>query len=114
MEGPLSVLIRDNTHNSALVRLSLKADQLTFSYSRTPLHIAIPFSEPQIFDLGSNRPTITMSGIIDTEGGDPSNTTGHTTGTSDYAFKGMSSDSLTGPDGSGGTNSKTYYETIRF
>ena len=109
MEGPLSVLLRDNTHNSATVRLALKADQLSFSYSRTPLHIAIPFSEPQIFDIGTNRPTINMSGVIDTEGGDVSNTTGHTSGTSDYAFKGMASDDLVGPDGSGGTNTKTYY-----
>lgn len=102
MEAPLSVLLRNNTHASASVRLALKVDQLTLAYARTPIHIAIPFSEPEIFDLGSTRPTITMSGLVDAVGGDQSNTSSGTDDVSGntYAFKGM--ESLT-------IGSQTYY-----
>ena len=102
MEAPLSVLLRNNTHASASVRLALKVAQLTLAYARTPIHIAIPFSEPEIFDLGSTRPTITMSGLVDAVGGDQSNTSSGTDDVSGntYAFKGM--ESLT-------IGSQTYY-----
>mgnify|MGYP003111996730 FL=1 len=101
MEANLSVFLRDNTHNDATWRLLLKADQFSISYSRTPIHIAIPYSEPEIFDLGATRPSITISGVIDTIGGDTSNTTSN--------FWGMASETIVGPNGSGGTNSKVYY-----
>ena len=101
MDANLNVFLRDNTHNDASWRLLLKADQFTQAFSRTPIHIAIPYSEPEIFDLGATRPTITVSGIIDTIGGDTSNTTSN--------FWGMANETVVGPDGSGGTNSKVYY-----
>ena len=71
----LAVLLRDNTNAGATTRLALKVDQVSLSYSRTPIHIAIPFSEPQIFDLGTTRPSITLSGVIDNIGMDTTNTT---------------------------------------
>lgn len=101
MDAGLNVFLRDNTHNDASWRLLLKADQFTQSFARTPIHIAIPYSEPEIFDLGATRPSITVSGVMDTIGGDATNTTSN--------FWGMSSETITGPNGSGGTNDKVYY-----
>ena len=101
MEGQVSVFLRDNTHNDATWRLLLKVDQLSVSYSKTPIHIAIPYSEPEIFDLGATRPTVTISGIVDNIGGDSS--------TSTTNFWGMAAETITGPNGSGGTNDKVYY-----
>ena len=101
MDGGLSVFLRDNTHNDATWRLLLKVDQLAISYARTPIHIAIPYSEPEIFDLGATRPSITISGVIDTIGGDTTNSTSN--------FWGMASETIVGPNGSGGTTSKVYY-----
>ena len=75
MEAALDVFLRDNTHNDATWRLLLKVDQLSISYSKTPIHIAIPYSEPEIFDLGATRPSITISGVIDTVGGDTTTST---------------------------------------
>jgi len=101
MDAGLNVFLRDNTHNDATWRLLLKADQFSISYSRTPIHIAIPYSEPEIFDLGQTRPSLTISGVVDTIGGDSTNTTSN--------FWGMASETITGPNGSGGTNDKVYY-----
>tara|TARA_R100001129_G_C5229467_1_gene222118 strand:- start:236 stop:775 length:540 start_codon:yes stop_codon:yes gene_type:complete len=83
MADELSVFLRDNTHTSASVRLALKADQLALSFSRTPIHIALPRSNPEIFDLGTTRPAITISGLVDNIGLDTTNTSAAT------AFKGM-------------------------
>ncbi len=82
MADELSVFLRDNTHASASVRLALKADQLALSFSRTPIHIALPRSNPEIFDLGTTRPAITISGLVDNIGLD-------TTNTDSTTFKGM-------------------------
>lgn len=75
MAAELAVLLRDKDNSGATTRLALKVDQLSLAYSRTPIHIAIPFSEPQIFDLGTTRPTMTLSGVIDNIGMDTTNTT---------------------------------------
>ena len=82
MADELSVLLRDNAHALANVRLALKVDQLALSFSRTPIHIALPRSNPEIFDLGSTRPSITISGLVDNIGQDLTNTDSTT-------FKGM-------------------------
>jgi len=82
MADELSVFLRDNTHASASVRLALKVDQLALSFSRTPIHIALPRSNPEIFDLGTTRPAITISGLVDNIGQD-------TTNTDSTTFKGM-------------------------
>ena len=82
MADELSVFLRDNTHASAYNRFALKADQLSLSFSRTPIHIALPRSNPEIFDLGTTRPAITISGLVDNIGQD-------TTNTDSTVFKGM-------------------------
>ena len=71
----LAVLLRDDTNADAAVRLALKAEQVSISVSRTPIQIAVPSASPIIFDLGSSRPSITISGIVENVGGDTTNTT---------------------------------------
>ena len=71
----LSVLLRDGTNSGATDRLALKVEQLSLSYGRQPIQIAIPGASPVIIDLGQSRPTITISGIMDNIGEDLSNTT---------------------------------------
>ena len=87
MDAPLSVLLRDGTHTTptvaeaeaglviATTRLALKAEQFSISYARTPMVTATAGSHPILLDLGINRPSITVSGIIDNIGGDSTNTT---------------------------------------
>ena len=82
MADELSVFLRSDTHTGAVIRLALKVDQLALSFSRTPIHIALPRSNPEIFDLGTTRPAITISGLVDNIGQD-------TTNTDAVAFKGM-------------------------
>ena len=92
MDSPLAVLLRDGSHANATTRLALKVEQLSISISKTPIQIPIPRSTPQILDLGISRPSITISGIVDNVGGDPSN--------SDSGFQDMEKMSV---------NSQTYY-----
>ena len=73
MESPLSVLLRDGTHAGATIRLALKAEQVSISITKTPIVIPVARSTPTILDLGISRPAITISGLVDTVGGDESN-----------------------------------------
>jgi len=83
----LSVLLRNGPHSGrvdsatgdveagmdTVVRLALKAEQVSVSIARNPIHVATPQTEGLLVDLGINRTTITVSGIIETVGGDPTN-----------------------------------------
>jgi hypothetical protein len=71
MDSKLAVLLRDGTHAGASTRLALKAEQLSISISRTPIQIPVPGGQPELIDLGFNRPSITISGIVDNVGGNP-------------------------------------------
>ena len=88
MESPLSVLLRDGTHAGATIRLALKAEQVSISIAKTPIVIPVARSTPTILDLGIARPAITISGIIDTIGGDPN--------TDDNQFNSMESMTISG------------------
>tara|TARA_R110000824_G_scaffold272789_2_gene461324 strand:- start:97 stop:615 length:519 start_codon:yes stop_codon:yes gene_type:complete len=94
MDAPLSVLLRDGTHAGATTRLALKAEQVSISVAKTPIQIPIPRGEPLLLDLGISRPSITISGIVDNVGGDPSN--------SDSGFEDMEKLSI-------GASAQTYY-----
>ena len=74
-ESPLAVLLRDGTHAGATTRFALKWDQFSIAVSKTPIQVPVPRSAPILLDMGSNRPSITISGIVDNVGGDTSNTT---------------------------------------
>ena len=66
----LAILLRDDSNASASVRLALKADQLSISVGKQPMQIPLPGASPIIMDLGSNRPSITVSGLVDNIGMD--------------------------------------------
>ena len=77
---PVSVLLRDGSHAGATVRLGLKAEQFAINIAKTPIQIPIPQQSPEIIDLGIFRPSITLSGVIENEPEDASNTTNTPTG----------------------------------
>jgi len=100
------------THlNGATVKISpaynnfgyaLKCDNASISYAKTPIQVPIPQSAPQIIDLGIYRPSVSLSGTVETIGGDPTNTT--------VGFQGMETVTYTRSTGYGSSNSaKTYY-----
>ena len=94
MDSPLSVLLRDGTHAGAAIRLALKAEQVSISITKTPIVIPVARSTPTILDLGISRPSITVSGIVETVGGNPN--------TVDTQFNSMESMSI-------GASAQTYY-----
>ena len=79
-EASLSVLLRNGTHHGdgragqGTLFYALKCENITVNYGRTPIQIAIPQNKPELVDLGIIRPTVSISGVIDAVGGDPSNT----------------------------------------
>ena len=67
----LSVLLRDGEHDNtnskqATTRFALKCDTFAVNIGKTPIQIPIPGSSPEIIDLGIFRPSVTISGIVDT------------------------------------------------
>jgi len=78
-----SVLLRNGTHyqlsqNSSggnywgygtppRYGMALKCDNVAISYAKTPIQIPIPQSSPELIDLGIFRPSITLSGIVDSK-----------------------------------------------
>ena len=69
----LSVLLRDGEHddtnssaNEATERFALKCDTFAVNIGKTPIQIPIPGSSPELMDLGIMRPSVTISGVVDT------------------------------------------------
>lgn len=87
MDSPL-VLLRDDTHADASIRLALKTEQVSISYARSVIQVPIIQTSPIILDLGMIRPSLTISGIVDTIGGDQTNTTS--------GFQGMEAMTISG------------------
>ena len=80
----IAVLLRNGMHKtsdgdgrggSTITRYALKCDSVVIQFQKTPIQIPIPQESPELFDLGIVRPSISISGIVDTVGGDTSNTT---------------------------------------
>ena len=44
---------------------ALKAEDVAIQIARTPLQIPVPQASPFIFDIGSYRPSLTISGVVD-------------------------------------------------
>jgi hypothetical protein len=44
---------------------ALKAEDVAIQVARTPLQIPVPQHSPFLFDIGSYRPSITISGVVD-------------------------------------------------
>jgi len=75
--GQFAVLLRNGTHTQwraaggwgsgtpARYGIALKCDNVAVSYAKTPIQIPIPQNSPEIIDLGIFRPSITLSGLIE-------------------------------------------------
>lgn len=48
---------------------ALKCDNVSISYTKTPIQVPIPQQSPQLIDIGIYRPSISLSGVVDTQGG---------------------------------------------
>ena len=48
---------------------ALKCDNISISYSKTPIQVPIPQQSPELIDIGVYRPSVSTSGVIDTIGG---------------------------------------------
>ena len=81
VEMPVSVLIRDGTHAGATTRFGLKAEQFSLTIAKTPIQIPIPQQSPELIDLGIFRPSLTLSGVVENEPEDVTNTSNTVTGT---------------------------------
>ena len=109
-EPEISVLLRTCPHSSihettptaTAFGYALKCDNVSISYTKTPIQIPIPQSSPQLIDIGVYRPSISLSGLIDTIGGNPSE--------DDAGFQGMASFMYTRTTGFGGhANPRKYF-----
>jgi len=108
----LAVLLRDGQHGtSGTTRYALKCNDVAVSIAKTPIQIPIPQQSPELIDIGYSRPSITLTGIVDTIGGNPSNVGSG----SDAGYAGMSSIQFsratvsTGWDDGGSNTVQTYY-----
>ena len=110
-EPTLAVLLRNGTHNSASVRYALKCNDVAMSYAKTPIQIPIAQQSPELIDLGYFRPSITCTGIIDTVGGNTSNTTVGFAGMESFSYvRQLASDANYFSDGgTSNTAAQTYY-----
>ena len=72
-EPTLAILLRNGTHGGASIRYALKCNDMAISYSRTPIQIPIAQQSPELIDLGYYRPSITITGLIDTIGENSAN-----------------------------------------
>jgi len=108
-EPTLAVLLRNGPHSSATVRYALKCNDVAVSYAKTPIQIPIAQQSPELIDLGYFRPSVTVTGLIDTIGGDSSNTT--TTGVAgmeSFLYTRTSVNSSQFSDGGHGTAQRYY------
>ena len=76
-----AILLRDGTHESANIRYGLRAEQVSVSIVKSPIQIPIPRNTPELIDIGIFRPSITISGLVDSVGGN--------TSTDDAGMEGM-------------------------
>ena len=102
----LAVLLRDGPHGGATtIRYGLKASDVAISVSKTPIQIPIPQQSPEIVDIGYFRPSITVTGLIDSIGGNPSNEGDGVAGMASFSFTRASVHSKDG----GSSSAQTYY-----
>ena len=108
----LAVLLRNGSHIDATMRFALKCNDVAVSYARTPIQIPIAQQSPELIDLGFIRPSLTCTGIVDTIGGDITNTTPGKVGMESFEYTRSNVSAASGnsrwSDGGVGT-SRTYY-----
>ena len=64
----VSVLLRDGNHMDATTRFALLVDRVAYTMGRTPILVPLPLNRPEIIDIGTVRPNMTISGIVATQG----------------------------------------------
>jgi len=47
---------------------ALKCDNVAISYSKTPIQVPIPQQSPELIDIGVYRPSVSLSGLVETVG----------------------------------------------
>ena len=67
----LSVLLRNGEHDNtnskeATIKFALKCDTFAVNIGKTPIQIPIPGASPELLDLNIFRPSVTISGVVDT------------------------------------------------
>tara|TARA_R110002020_G_scaffold453418_1_gene668182 strand:- start:121 stop:702 length:582 start_codon:yes stop_codon:yes gene_type:complete len=109
-DANLSVFLRNGNHSGtsggileATIKLMLKVEQFTCQVSRSPIQISGAAGTVELLDLGFMKPSLTISGIIDTVGTDRSNSS--TTALDATNFSGLIPKSMTGVE----LNGETYY-----
>ena len=70
------------TDGTTLTRYALKVDSVTINLQKTPIQIPVPQNTPLLVDFGIFRPSVTISAIVDSVGGNQD--TSHAA-----AYKGM-------------------------
>ena len=75
----VEVFLRNCRHSqldgsSGRIGYALKCDQVSVTYANTPIQVPIPQNDPQIIDIGIYRPSLSLSGLVETVGGNSSNT----------------------------------------
>lgn len=102
----LSIFLRNGPHSSATIRYALKAEEISIQIAKTPIQIPVTQNDPSLIDIGFYRPSITISGIVDDIGGNPSETAN--------PYYGMSKISVTSRDRGGATAASTHDYYIPF
>ena len=109
--GDLAVLLRDGPQDGAagtITKYALKCSDVAISIAKTPIQIPIPQQSPELIDIGYFRPSITITGLVDTVGGNLSNTTNGYAGMSSLTITRTSVNGSSWSDG-GSANAQTYY-----
>jgi hypothetical protein len=66
-DDPYILAAHGNADNAILARYALRANGLAIKTYRTPLQVGIPMNSPILFDIGSYRPVISVSGLVEIE-----------------------------------------------
>ena len=106
MAGEIAIFLRNGPHSSATIRYALKVEDFSIQVAKTPVQIPVTRNDPELIDIGFYRPSITMSGIVDDIGGNPSETAD--------PYYGMSKISVTSRDRGGATAASTHDYYIPF
>jgi hypothetical protein len=66
-DDPYILAAHGNADNDVQARYALRANGLALKTYRTPLQVGIPQNSPILFDVGSYRPVISVSGLVEIE-----------------------------------------------
>ena len=109
----LAVLLRNCKHDSnptdgiTYIRYALKCDTFSIQIAKTPIQVPIPQDAPELIDIGFYRPSISIGGIVDTIGEDPTYEPDATTNLENLTH--LRKIQVTRPDYAGTSRTNNYY-----